>query len=229
MDHLRLQREGEYFGLAYKSKNGCDHYLDPNKCLYDQLPKTSHNQQKPALRFRVRFYPPDPQRLKEESARHWLYLQMRADMLSGSLGTVHPKNDQFNIISVLDATDEASAELAAYAAQAELGDYGSIKEDDYSQIKLLPRVMPNTWTDEVANCHRQLVALSQQESEQRFLWRVRKLARYGEQRFRLQPTTTSGKEGEAVLSARGIEIKQCSGGHGEQESQVYMGCNIVWV
>ena len=89
VDHLRLKREGEYFGLAFKSKNGCDHYLDPNKCLHDQLPKTTHNQNKPALRFRVRFYPPDPQRLKEEAARHWLYLQMRADMLSGSLGKAH--------------------------------------------------------------------------------------------------------------------------------------------
>ena len=74
--------------------------------------------------------------------------------------------------------------------------------------------------EEVANCHRQLVQLSRQESEQRFLWRVRKLARYGEQRFRLQPTSPGGREGEAVLSARGIEIKQSSGGHGEQESQV---------
>jgi hypothetical protein len=86
VDHLRLKREGEYFGLAFKTKNGIDDYLDPNKCLHDQLPKTSQNQTKPSLRFRVRFYPPDPQRLKEEGARHWLYLQMRSDLLSGLLG-----------------------------------------------------------------------------------------------------------------------------------------------
>ena len=67
----------------------------------EQLPKNQQNQNSPRLKFRVRFYPPDPQRLKEEASRHWLYLQMRADMLAG----------------LLDASDEASAELAAYAAQ----------------------------------------------------------------------------------------------------------------
>ena len=120
----------------------------------------------------------------------------------------------------IDATDEAGAELAAYAAQAELGDYGNINETDYSVIRLLPRVMDTGWNEEVTNCHRQLVALSRQESEQRFLWRVRKLARYGEQKFKLQPLTPGGKQGTAVLSARGIEIKQSSGGQGEQENQV---------
>ena len=75
--------------------------MDPNKSLLEQLPKNQQNHTNPRLKFRVRFYPPDPQRLKEESSRHWLYLQMRADMLAG----------------LLDASDDASAELAAYAAQ----------------------------------------------------------------------------------------------------------------
>ena len=79
--------------------------------------------------------------------------------------------------------------------------------------------MGPSWTEEVQNCHRQLLGLSRQESEQRFLWRVRKLTRYGEQRFRLHPTTPGGKEGEAILSAKGIEIRQSSG-QGEQDSQV---------
>ena len=68
--------------------------------------------------------------------------------------------------------------------------------------------MPPTWTDDVAANHKQLTGLSRQESEQRFLWRVRKLARYGEQRFRLQAPTQGTKDGEAVLSARGLEIHQ---------------------
>ena len=75
--------------------------------------------------------------------------------------------------------------------------------------------MPSTWTDDVAANHKQLTGLSRQESEQRFLWRVRKLARYGEQRFRLLPHQQGVKEGEAVLSARGLEI------HQNGESQVF--------
>ena len=67
----------------------------------EQLPKTQQNQTNPRLKFRVRFYPPDPQRLKEEASRHWLFTQIRSDMLGG----------------LLDASDEAAAELAAYAAQ----------------------------------------------------------------------------------------------------------------
>ena len=84
----------------------------------------------------------------------------------------------------------------------------NISEADYSQIKLLPRVMPPTWTDDVAANHKQLTGLSRQESEQRFLWRVRKLARYGEQRFRLQAAVANAKDGEAVISARGLEMHQ---------------------
>lgn len=191
VDHLRLKREGEFFGLSYKGKGGCDLYLDPNRTLYEQLPKTAQNQQKPALKFRVRYYPPDPQRLKEEAARHWLYLQIRSDLLNGDL----------------DASDEAAAELGAYAAQAEQGDYGNIKDQEYDQLKLVPRQVPKEWIEEVKTCHRQLVQLSRQESEQRFLWRARKLEKYGEQRFRLQPLGGSTKEGEAILSAKGLEIR----------------------
>lgn len=209
VDHLRLKREGEYFGLAYKGKGGCDHYLDPNRTLYEQLPKTSQNQQKPALKFRVRFYPPDPQRLKEEAARHWLYLQIRSDLLSGAL----------------DATDEAAGELAAYAAQAEQGDFGNIKDQDYNQLKLVPRQMPDGWIEEVKTCHRQLVQLSRQESEQRFLWRVRKLQKYGEQRFRLAPLGASMKEGEAILSARGLDIR--SGAQDDGQSQFFRWRHIT--
>ena len=99
-----------------------------------------------------------------------------------------------------------------------MGDLGTnISEKDYSQIKLLPRVMPPTWTDDVAANHKQLTGLSRQESEQRFLWRVRKLARYGEQRFRLQAPTQGTKDGEAVLSARGLEIHQ----NGESQVNIF--------
>jgi len=102
-----------------------------------------------------------------------------------------------------------------------LGDLGTnISEKDYSQIKLLPRVMPPTWTDDVAANHKQLTGLSRQESEQRFLWRVRKLARYGEQRFRLQAPTQGTKDGEAVLSARGLEIHQ----NGESQVKMFRKC-----
>ena len=79
--------------------------------------------------------------------------------------------------------------------------------------------MPPTWTDDVAANHKQLTGLSRQESEQRFLWRVRKLARYGEQRFRLQAPTQGTKDGEAVLSARGLEIHQ----NGESQARKKTG------
>ena len=75
--------------------------------------------------------------------------------------------------------------------------------------------MPPTWTDDVAANHKQLTGLCRQESEQRFLWRVRKLARYGEQRFLLQAAVQNAKDGEAVISARGLEM------HQNGESQVY--------
>jgi len=37
------------------------------------------------LSFRVKFYPPDPFRLKEEITRYQIYLQLKRDLLHGRL------------------------------------------------------------------------------------------------------------------------------------------------
>lgn len=59
--------------------------------------------------FRVKFYPPDPFRLKEEITRYQIFLQLKRDLLHGRLYC---------------GTNEA-AMLAALILQGELGDYDS--------------------------------------------------------------------------------------------------------
>lgn len=57
--------------------------------------------------FRVKFYPPDPFRLKEEITRYQIFLQLKRDLLHGRLYC---------------GTNEA-AMLAALIIQSDLGDY----------------------------------------------------------------------------------------------------------
>nr|CAD7395727.1 unnamed protein product [Timema cristinae] len=57
------------------------HWLDPAKTLMKQVKDID-----PVLfSFRVKFYPPDPFRLKEEITRYQIYLQLKRDLLHGRL------------------------------------------------------------------------------------------------------------------------------------------------
>lgn len=57
--------------------------------------------------FRVKYYPPDPFRLKEEITRYQMFLQLKRDLLHGRLYCVQNE----------------AANLAALIIQGELGDY----------------------------------------------------------------------------------------------------------
>lgn len=57
--------------------------------------------------FRIKFYPPDPFKVKEEITRYQLFLQVKRDLLHGRLYCV----------------PNEAAQLAAYIVQWELGDH----------------------------------------------------------------------------------------------------------
>ncbi|KAB0801133.1 hypothetical protein PPYR_05487 [Photinus pyralis] len=95
--------EQDYFGLRYVDVSQQRHWLDLGKSIIKQVKDLD-----PVLfSFRIKFYPPDPFRLKEEITRYQIYLQLKRDLLHGRLYC---------------APSEA-AMLAGYIIQGEIGDY----------------------------------------------------------------------------------------------------------
>ncbi|XP_043800920.1 FERM domain-containing protein 5 isoform X3 [Apis laboriosa] len=111
--------ETDYFGLRYVDHCRQRHWLDLAKTAIKQVKDMD-----PILfSFRVKFYPPDPLRLKEEITRYQVYQQLKRDLLHGRLY----------------CSPGEAALLAACIVQSELGDYDSkLHEGNYiSEHKLL--------------------------------------------------------------------------------------------
>ncbi|XP_043938123.1 FERM domain-containing protein 3 [Protopterus annectens] len=113
--------EKDYFGIRYVDTDKQRHWLEPNKSIVKQM----KFQPPYTMCFRVKFYPHEPSKIKEELTRYLLYLQLKRDIFHGRL-----------LCSFSDA-----AYLGAYIVQAELGDYDLDEHrDDYiSEFKIFPK------------------------------------------------------------------------------------------
>uniref|UniRef100_A0A8C9WFI1 FERM domain containing 3 n=1 Tax=Scleropages formosus TaxID=113540 RepID=A0A8C9WFI1_SCLFO len=113
--------EKDYFGIRYVDQEKQRHWLEPNKSIVKQM-----KAQPPyTMCFRVKFYPHEPMKIKEELTRYLLYLQLKRDIYHGRL---------------LCPFAEA-AYLGACIVQAELGDYDQDEHpmDYMSEFKLFPK------------------------------------------------------------------------------------------
>ncbi|XP_072537179.1 FERM domain-containing protein 3 [Salminus brasiliensis] len=113
--------EKDYFGIRYVDPEKQRHWLDPSKAVVKQM----KCQQPYTMCFRVKFYPQEPIKIKEELTRYLLYLQLKRDLYHGRL-----------LCPFADA-----AYLGACIVQAELGDYDADEHpSDYiSDFKLFPK------------------------------------------------------------------------------------------
>ncbi|XP_036954071.1 FERM domain-containing protein 3 isoform X2 [Acanthopagrus latus] len=113
--------EKDYFGIRYVDPEKQRHWLEPNKAVVRQM----KSQQPYTMCFRVKFYPSEPMKIKEELTRYLLYLQLKRDIYHGRL---------------LCPFAEA-AYLGACIVQAELGDYDPEEHpSDYIRdFKLFPK------------------------------------------------------------------------------------------
>ncbi|ELW68455.1 FERM domain-containing protein 3 [Tupaia chinensis] len=73
--------EKDYFGIRYVDPEKQRHWLEPNKSIFKQM--KSHPPY--TLCFRVKFYPHEPLKIKEELTRYLLYLQIKRDIFHGRL------------------------------------------------------------------------------------------------------------------------------------------------
>ncbi|XP_037633040.1 FERM domain-containing protein 3 isoform X1 [Sebastes umbrosus] len=114
--------EKDYFGIRYVDPEKQRHWLEPNKPVVRQMKSAL---QPYTMCFRVKFYPHEPMKIKEELTRYLLYLQLKRDIYHGRL---------------LCPFAEA-AYLGACIIQAELGDYDPEEHpSDYIRdFKLFPK------------------------------------------------------------------------------------------
>ncbi|XP_072750848.1 FERM domain-containing protein 5 isoform X3 [Anoplolepis gracilipes] len=143
--------EMDYFGLRYVDKERERHWLDLAKTAIKQV-KDMHEI---LLCFRVKFYPPDPLRLKEEITRYQVYQQLKRDLLYGRLC----------------CTPGEAAQLVACIVQSELGDYDpEIHEGNYiSEHKLLKTQTPTIEENAMKIHQAQLKAFTPEQAENHFL------------------------------------------------------------
>nr|XP_051689720.1 FERM domain-containing protein 3 isoform X1 [Oryctolagus cuniculus] len=113
--------EKDYFGIRYVDPEKQRHWLEPNKSICKQM--KSHPPY--TMCFRVKFYPHEPLKIKEELTRYLLYLQIKRDIFHGRL-----------LCSFSDA-----AYLGACIVQAELGDYDPDEhpENYISEFEIFPK------------------------------------------------------------------------------------------
>ncbi|XP_014209434.1 FERM domain-containing protein 5-like isoform X2 [Copidosoma floridanum] len=143
--------ETDYFGLRYVDNSRQRHWLDLAKTAIKQVKDMD-----PILfSFRVKFYPPDPLRLKEDITRYQIYLQLKRDLLHGRLY----------------CSPGEAALLAACIIQSELGDYDpELHEGNYMAEHKLLLKQTETIEERALELHQtQLKGFSPEQAELQFL------------------------------------------------------------
>ncbi|KZC09954.1 FERM domain-containing protein 3 [Dufourea novaeangliae] len=143
--------ETDYFGLRYVDHCRQRHWLDLAKTAIKQVKDMD-----PILfSFRVKFYPPDPLRLKEEISRYQIYQQLKRDLLHGRLY----------------CSPGEAALLAACIVQSELGDYDpEIHEGNYISAHKLLLKQTEAIEEKAMDLHQtQLKGFTPEQAETHFL------------------------------------------------------------
>ncbi|KAF5402372.1 hypothetical protein PHET_04395 [Paragonimus heterotremus] len=153
--------ESDYFDLEYVNDEGMRCWLDHDKPVLRQLSPGKDL----VFRFAVKFYTPYPNLLEEECTRYLFALQIKRDLVTGTLL----------------CSENTAALLASYIVQAEIGDF---IEDEYRTIDYLrPLKLMHEPTEDrlhrTREYHKAHVGMSPSESDITLLDTARKVEFYG--------------------------------------------------
>ncbi|VDM32829.1 unnamed protein product [Hydatigera taeniaeformis] len=187
-DFLELL-ERDFFGLQYNDFN-CNpgpllRWLEPKKTLKKQLKGTTTH----TLWLRVKFYVPDPLWLQEEFTRYLVYLQVRKDVLNGTLVAPAP----------------ILAKMAGLCLQSELGDYSTeeCKPGYVNHIRLVPN-QTSDFEAEAVEAHKSFRSYVPATAELKYLYIARRLELYG---IHPQEVTDRSRTKLRIgVSAQGISV-----------------------
>ncbi|KAI5693078.1 hypothetical protein M8J75_007555 [Diaphorina citri] len=202
LDHVCSQLnliEVDYFGLRFTDSHKIRHWLDPSKNIMKQVKDVDPLQ----FSFRVKFYPPDPFKLKEDITRYQIYLQLKRDLLHGrlycdpnaaaQLGAYilqeYITRYQYQIYLQLKrdllhgrlyCDPNAAAQLGAYILQEELGDFNPEEHvgNYVADLKIL--LKQTTYIEEkMMEFHEKLKDQTPEQVETAFLRKAACLDTYG--------------------------------------------------
>ncbi|KAL3319980.1 FERM domain-containing protein 7 [Cichlidogyrus casuarinus] len=153
--------EADYFDLDYIACNGSRQWIDHTKPMNRQLNVNRD------LNFRlsVKFYVPHPNLLEEEYTRYLFALQIKRDLVDGTL----------------ECSNNTAAILASYLVQSEVGDF---LEDEYRDISYLANLKvirdPNEEKLTRIRCfHQNHIGMSPSDADYALLDTARKVDFYG--------------------------------------------------
>lgn len=173
--HLGLPQI-EHYGLSYKTKRGHEWWLVLEKPIRKQLERNAASGLYNAeLKFKVHFFVADSSwiRLQVNSTRRLYYLQLKSQILEGSLS----------------CGKDTAVLLASYSAQAELGDYEAEKFSSYIEDQsLFPwNVAVNHSRDileqQVVNLYQQYRGMTREEAELEFVIITQKMDGFGDEYY----------------------------------------------
>ncbi|RWS29966.1 hypothetical protein B4U80_08203, partial [Leptotrombidium deliense] len=154
--------ETDYFGLEYFDTNNCRFWLEMEKPITKQL---SFNYANPKLYFAVKFYTPDPCKLEDELTRYLCALQIKKDLIDGSL----------------QCNENTAALMCSYIIQAEIGDFNSDECEDQNYItkfKLIPH-QDSSFEWKVMENHKKHIGQSPADADTNLLETARRCELYG--------------------------------------------------
>lgn len=190
-------REITYFSLWYYNKQNQRRWVDLEKPLKKQLDKHALE---PTVYFGVVFYVPSVSQLQQEITRYQYYLQLKKDVLEGSL----------------PCTLEQAIQLAGLAVQADFGDFDQYESQDFLQkFALLPvgwlqdeKVLEEA-AQKVALLHQKYRGLTAPEAEMLYMQEVERMDGYGEESYPAKDSQGSDISIGACLD--GIFVKHKNG------------------
>ncbi|XP_055711421.1 protein expanded isoform X2 [Phlebotomus papatasi] len=196
----------ELFGLAVLT-DGEYLFADPESKLSKYGPKSwrsSHTHGLDAngrplleLHFRVQFYIESPLMLRDETSRHYYYLQLKANAVSRDV----PK----------ECSEQSLLLLGGLALQADLGDSPEEQSTDYFRHEeYIPAGMQSSWGASALNsCHREYRAMSRADAETHYIREACALHEaINAHMFRMKSTKNDSSPGSVWLAvyAKGIKI-----------------------
>ncbi|OAF72041.1 Band 4.1-like protein 4A [Intoshia linei] len=160
-DYLDLE-ECSFFGLCVDNSDASSKlWLDPDRKVVKQIKYIENHQIN--LKFKVKFYSSEPNNLHDDITKYLMYLQIKNDILTGSL----------------KCPFDTSVELAALSLQSELGDW----ENEYTPFFVSEfRFDPNqneSMEYSIYEKYKELAGLKPNQCELAYLSRASKLDMYG--------------------------------------------------